>query len=256
MSTFVMGTLAGIDVSAIGQGEAFNWPAYRGHIEYAFAKATEGMAFADPDYARNRAAAAKLGLIFGGYHFLHPDELGTAQADRYLSVASPAPGDLLAVDVEVSTDAHGGKLAPAQVSAQVAGFTTRIHERTDAWPIVYTTQWMAENGYVASAGLCPAWIADPSGVKLPNPVGPWHMVSFLQTGQRGLDTDTFFGDVAQLRRLAIPHPAPRPTPPPPPAPKIMMAIDMSHGGYAVGATVAPVWLTSGDGGATYRPVSR
>jgi GH25 family lysozyme M1 (1,4-beta-N-acetylmuramidase) len=46
-----MSTLAGIDVSATGQGPDFNWAAWRGHIEFAFIKATEGLMSTDPGVA-------------------------------------------------------------------------------------------------------------------------------------------------------------------------------------------------------------
>jgi hypothetical protein len=89
-----------------------------------------------------------------------------------------------------------------------------IRAQTRAWPFVYTTKSMAEGGYVSACGACPSWIANPSGTAIQLPIGPWHAVAIEQTGQRGVDTDTFHGTAAQLAALAVPHPAP----PPPAAP--------------------------------------
>lgn len=44
-----------------------------------FAKATEGTGYADPYYAHYKAEAARVGALFGGYHFLHAGN-GAGQA--------------------------------------------------------------------------------------------------------------------------------------------------------------------------------
>lgn len=242
-----MTTLPGIDVSGIGQGSTFNWSEYRGRIAFAFVKATEGLSFVDPDYARNWAACAELGIVRGAYHFLHPDLSGGAQADFFLAAVTLRPGDLVMVDVETTKTATGAEVSPAQVSACVAAFADIIRAKTGAWPVVYTDQSMAYGGYLTSAGQCPAFIANPSQVQLRMPIGPWRLVSFMQVGQRGVDTDEFYGDLVELRRLTVsrplpapgPGPVPRPTPPPPPVP----------------AGPAPILLRSVDGGQTFHRVS-
>lgn len=202
-------TLAGIDVSNY-QGAQFDWAPYRGKIAFAFIKATEGLSYRDPDYARNVAQAHADGITVGSYHFLHPAESGAAQAHCFLGYADPAPGELVMVDVETDDG-----LGPAATSACALDFAATVHHATGAWPVAYTMQSFAEGGYVASLGGCPSFIANPSQVQLPNPIGPWHLVSFEQTGQRGVDTDVFYGDAAELAKLAIPHPAPSPAPRPP-----------------------------------------
>ena len=199
--------LNGIDVSNL-QGSAFDWAPYRGRIQFAGIKVSEGTGFADPDAARNMAQAKADGIVRMAYHFLRPAQHGGQQADYFLHLARLAglgPGDLVMVDVEVADN-----LSAAQVSGCAADFAARVHAAVGAWPVAYTMQSFAEGGYCASLGMCPSFIANPSHVQLPSPIGPWHLVSFEQTGQRGVDTDVFYGDLAELAKLAILHPAPKP----------------------------------------------
>ena len=198
-----MTTLNGIDVSGIGQGAGFDWVPWRGKISFAFIKASEGLTFKDPDFARNWQQAKAEGITRGAYHFLHPDESGTAQAHYFLSVADPQPGDLVMTDYEVVVKGQ----SPAAAAACAVQFADTVRSASGAWPVTYTTQWMAEEGYCAGLGGTPAFIANPSHVTLPDPAGPWKLVSFEQTGQRGVDTDVFYGGAAQLAKLSVPHPA-------------------------------------------------
>jgi lysozyme len=203
-----MTTLAGIDVSN-NNGADFDWAAWRGKIAFAGVKISEGTGFADPDAKRNMGQARAEGLVRIAYHFLHPAESAAAQAEYFLRLARAAglgPGDLVACDLE-TTD----KLGAAEVAACAADFAKIIYGDLRAWPVTYTMQSFPENGYCAGLGGTPAWIADPSHVPLGS-IGPWKLVSFEQTGQRGTDADVFYGDLGQLGRLAIPKPDPKPTP--------------------------------------------
>lgn len=206
-------SLPGIDVSAIGQGMVFNWDAYRGRIAWAMAKATQGTDFRDPAYPRNRADAEAEGLVFGSYHYLVPEVDGAAQAHWFLSYAQPRPGELVAVDSEVDRDPAGNVLPPAVVAKVAVAFADTIRAQTGAWPFAYGDISMVKGGYFAGMGQCPLWLANPSAIQLAPPIGPWNLISAEQTGQRGVDTDVFYGDLAQLRKLAVLH---VPTPPPPP----------------------------------------
>lgn len=252
-----MTTLPGIDISAIGQGLSFDWSPWEGRIAFAFIKATEGLDFRDPAYPHNVAAAGNLRIVRGSYHVLHADLSGAAQADYYLSYADPAPGELVMVDIENPADI-GSRVAipPAKVSACLAAFSDIVRAATGAWPVTYVNQSMAQAGYVASAGQCPAFIADPSHVQLPSPIGPWRLVSFIQTGQRGVDTDEFYGDLVELGRLTttrryVPQAPPAPKPAPAPAlPLELLALNTGRT-YAPGDLLSTVWLVSTDNGASY-----
>jgi|SRR5579859_6195633 len=210
-----MTTLPGIDVSNF-QGASFNWSPWRGRVAFAFIRATEALTLRDPDFARNLLTAGEMGIIRGGYHVLHPGLSGAAQADFFLSVTQPEPGELVMIDVEITKDEQGAEMSPKDVSACAGAFADLIRAKTGAWPVAYADQSMAQAGYLDSLGQCPAFIANPSRVILPVPIGPWRMVSFAQTGQRGVDTDVFYGDVAELNRLTVTRPIPAPAPGPVP----------------------------------------
>jgi lysozyme len=205
-----MTSIAGIDVSAIGQGASFDWAAERGTIGFAFAKASEGLTFDDPDFARNWADIKAEGIVRGAYHFGHPSLSAQEQAAYFLGIVKAqglAAGDLLALDLE---DADG--LPAAAVAAWAVSFTAAVHAAVAAWPVVYANDSFILDGFCAGLGACPLWFADPSGLGLPH--GPWSLVSFEQTGVRGTDLDVFYGNAAQLAKLGVPAPAPAPAPEP------------------------------------------
>lgn len=240
-----MTTLAGIDISGIGQGGAFNWGAYKDRIQFAFAKASEALTFTDPDFARNWAAMHELGIVRGAYHFIHASDSGAAQANRFLELVDPAPGDLLMVDVE-ETGFDGA--APAVMSATVGEFADVVRSQTGAWPVTYADVNTAGLGYCASVGMTPLFLANPSRIQLSS-VGPWRLISFEQMSpQRGTDVDAFYGDLSELRRLTVAHARPAPAPKPPPAPA---PAPVQHGWRLVWAspTAAPALVpqTSTDG---------
>lgn len=196
-------TLNGIDVSAAGQGPNFPWPKYKG-IGFAGVKISEGTGYADPDAARNIAGARSIGATVIGYHFLHAALSGSAQAEWFLACAEQAglgkTGDLLAVDCEdLGLDGE----SPGQMNTTASVYVAEIrrHPRYAAYnPLVYTEQSMAP--HLTSMGDCPLWIADLT-VPLITGTGPWHLVSFYQVGQKGVDTDVFNGDLTALAKLGI-----------------------------------------------------
>jgi lysozyme len=64
--------LFGIDVSSY-QG-SINWSDVKGNgADYAFAKATEGNYYIDPDFVANMKNGKAAGLQMGAYHFARPD---------------------------------------------------------------------------------------------------------------------------------------------------------------------------------------
>lgn len=196
-----MTTLNGIDVSAVGQG-TFNWTPYAGKVQFAFAKVSEDTTYADPMAKRNIAQMRSLGLVAGAYHFLHAGQSGAEQAEKFLSHAHAAglsPGDLIAIDAE---DAGLDGLPVAHLAAAAGEFAAEVRRHFPSlWPVLYTELSLAPA--FASLGQCPLWLANPSRVHT-GKIGPWAGVSLEQTGQRGVDTDVFYGDLAQLKKLAIP----------------------------------------------------
>lgn len=196
-------TLAGIDVSAAGQGANFDWATFAGEISFAGIKISEGLTFADPDAARNIAGARSIGAAVMGYHFLHSGDGGAAQADAFMARCQTAAlerGDLLAVDVEQEGIDAG--TTESDLWAVAADFAQTIHAHFTCWTVLYTDISLAPS---AGSGVanCPLWLANPSGDAV-TAIGPWTVISFEQTGQAGVDTDVFYGTTAQLAKLAIP----------------------------------------------------
>jgi hypothetical protein len=197
-----MTTIAGIDVSNF-QG-AFDWGPWRGKIGFAFAKATEGTGFTDPDFARNWAGMKAQGITRGAYHFAHPANSPAAEAFFFLRTVRAQglhPGDLVMLDLEV-TDGLG----PAAVAAWARTWAGLVHAATGAQPVLYTDRFMAGGGYCTGLGGCPLFLAVPGGGNVPLPIGPWDLISFMQTGTRGVppvDADIFFGGAVPLAALAI-----------------------------------------------------
>lgn len=194
-------TLAGIDVSAAGQGANFNWQAWKGKIAFAGIKISEGLAYADPDAARNIEQARAIGAVPMGYHFLHAAQNGAAQAEWFLSHAKASglkPGDLIAIDAE---DGGMDGCTPAAMNQAAAAFTTELRHHFPAyWPVLYTEISLAPS--LGILGNCPLWLANPSGTPVIK-IGPWLTPSFEQTGQRGVDTDVFYGNAATLAKLGF-----------------------------------------------------
>jgi len=194
-------TIAGIDVSAAGQGADFNWAAWRGKIGFAAIKISEGTGYADPYAKRNIAGARSIGCAVIGYHFLHAVD-GAPQARWYLECAAKAgmkPGDNHAVDCE---DLGLLGQTAATMDLVAAGFAGELRKHYQpGWnPVCYTEISMARE--LAHMGSCPLWLANPSRMAVKS-IGPWKQVSFEQVGQRGVDSDVFYGTSEQLAALAF-----------------------------------------------------
>jgi len=193
-------TLQGIDVSNVNG--TVDWEAWRGKIQFAGVKVSEGLNFADPDARANIAGARSIGAAVIGYHFLHAAVSGSGQAEHFLSCAHAAglkPGDAIAVDAE---DAGLDGEPYLQMNLTASAFRAELQRHFPGYnPVTYTEISMAPA--LTALGDCPLWLADLSA-PLVTGVGPWKLVSFWQTGQRGTDADVFNGDAAQLAKLAIP----------------------------------------------------
>ena len=166
--------LSGIDVS--NWQRQIDWIAVAGTgNSFVFAKATEGTTFTDLTFPLNRSGSTVLGMRFGAYHMGRPAgssdaavvASATAQADYFLSVATPLRGELLPVlDVE-----YDGGLSVARLSLWVQTWLGQVVARTGLKPIVYVSPnfWKTKLGdspVVAAAGH-KLWIAHWTAAALP-----------------------------------------------------------------------------------------
>lgn len=194
----------GIDVSHY-QG-AVDWQAVAGAgIAFAFAKATEGVDWVDPQLAANWAGMQVAGLVRGAYHFFEPNDDAASQAQNFLANVQLAPGDLPPVlDVETT-----GGVSDAELWSGVATWLQLVEQATGRQPILYTAPgfWNSHEPDLALTRY-PLWLADYAA----QPTLPkgWTSWLFWQHSQSGsvagvtgaVDLDLFSGTLAQLRELA------------------------------------------------------
>ena len=164
----------GIDVS--NWQREIDWLAAAGSgRSFVFAKATEGTTFTDVTFAVNRAGAAGVGMHVGAYHLARPGGASDAaavasalaQADRFVTVVQPKPGELLPV---LDLEATGG-LSVVRLTLWVQTWLSEVRERTGSRPIIYVSpafwkQYMGDSPVFALAGD-PLWIAHWTQAALP-----------------------------------------------------------------------------------------
>lgn len=192
---------AGIDVSHF-QGTV-NWPEVAGSgIVFAFAKATDGITYADPDFAVNWPAMQSAGLLRGAYHFYEPADDPASQAQNFLSTVSLAPGDLPpALDVETL-----GGVSSTELWSGVAAWLQAVQTATGRQPLLYVAPgFWNENSPDLALTSYPLWLADyASQPTLPNGWSTWHFWQHSETGSvpgvsTSVDLDLFNGTPTQLR---------------------------------------------------------
>ena len=156
----------GIDVSTWNGTIKWEKVAAAGY-GFAFGKATEGTSYNDATYTTNRNGSEIAGLVFGAYHFARPagstmaaaTASAISQANHFLAVAAPQPGELPPVlDLEVT-----GKLPKSRLLAWTLAWLDQIYARTGVEPFLYTSPnfWKLNlgNSTAAAAGGTPLWIA-------------------------------------------------------------------------------------------------
>lgn len=172
---------SGVDVSHY-QG-LISWTqvaskAYR----FTFQKATEGTTFVDATYPVNRAGAEGMGMRFGAYHFARPAGTGPAtivssaiaQADFFVSVAQPQPGELPPVlDLEVT-----GGLGSAALAQWAQAWLDEVKARTGVSGFVYASPNFWKDRVANSAAFALAgyrlWVAHWTTNGSPTvPAGNW-----------------------------------------------------------------------------------
>jgi GH25 family lysozyme M1 (1,4-beta-N-acetylmuramidase) len=217
--------LYGVDVSSF-QGSPDYAKVKASGVTFVIAKATEGVGYTDPTYARNRAAIRDAGLIPGAYHFLRGTHDGPSQAEAFVRTADPHA--IHALDVECLEDVH--KLnrhldVPGflhRYRELLPGRTILIYTGRDFWTAcagtatpgtTYGPLWAAgavPNAYVRAAGSLPTQWASTGG----HPTSglpwagwtSWAICQFTDHAQvpgisGGVDGDAFTGTLDQLKAL-------------------------------------------------------
>ena len=195
-------TVYGVDTSHHQPLGDFKRMKASGRCDFLFAKATEGVGYADPQYAASRSGAKAAGMVFGSYHFARPGD-PVAQANYYLSVAKPVAGEIPVLDMEDTAIPDAGNWS--------AAFSARIKQVTGTAPMLYTyPNFLATHDFRPVVALgCPLWFADYSDPL--NSIKPWSSYAIRQFTDRGsvpgqpgtLDCNSSPLTLDQLRALAI-----------------------------------------------------
>lgn len=190
----------GVDVSHY-QGTV-NWSSVqRTGIAFAYAKATGGTSFVDPQFANNWNGLRKEGLIRGAYHFFHLNEDPIAQGRFYAQTVGAFDAQDLPpiLDVEVRDDVPRDSMV-----TRVQQWLTTVEQATGRRPMLYApTDFYRE--YFAGAFDAYPLIQAQYGVDAPDTVGKrWTIWQHSQTGHvpgitGDVDLDLFNGDVSELQ---------------------------------------------------------
>lgn len=156
-------------------------------ISFAYVKASEGQTFVDPKYDAHVAGAKSVGIKTGAYHFARPDTDASdpardarAEADFFLSLASPRTGDLIpALDIETAG------LPSSQMVAWTRAWLERVRKAIGVRPLVYTYPYFWEQLDQSTAFRnYPLWIAN-YGVAEPMLPGGWRRYVIWQYSASG-----------------------------------------------------------------------
>ena len=128
----------GIDVSH-HQGK-IDWnEVATSEVGFAFIKASEGRDHQDTRFSENWAAAEKVGLVRGAYHFFTFCTPGAAQIEHFLAIAPPVAGTLPpVVDVEFAGNCRAWTSID-DIRAELLVFLELAEKAWGRRPILYIT---------------------------------------------------------------------------------------------------------------------
>ena len=181
---------------------------------FVYHKATQGTSMIDDRYASQAAAARKVGLKVGAYHFFDWRINGTRQA-RYFVAAVNARGGFhgrLRPVVDVECSSRLGKPVQATVKVRLRAFLTEVHRLVGVRPIIYTSihEWQTMTGGSSAFGDHRLWSAE-WGKTAPLELPPgWTKWTFWQYGGvkvqgKNVDGNVYrYNSEAALRALLVP----------------------------------------------------
>jgi lysozyme len=169
-------------------------------------KATQGEAYVDATFKRNRTAILEADLLFGAYHF-GTGANGVSQAQHFLDTVQPDKNTVVVLDFEDNPTGNTMTLEEARA------FVTHVHEELGRWPGFYSGHtikrvlgttvdpvlkncwfWLAQYG--PTAVVPPCWSTWTMWQYTDGGVGPMpHSVDGIGT----CDRDFFNGTDAQLK---------------------------------------------------------
>jgi lysozyme len=204
-------TLEGIDVSHYDG--TIDWATVKASGRaFAFAKATEGTSYVDPEFTANWAGMKQHGVVRSAYHFFHANMDPTAEANHFLSVMGTLEaGDLPpTLDLEVTDNESA-----ATITANTITWLDTVAAATGTLPILYSGPSFIRDTLGSPAGLeqhARLWDANWA-VQCPDVPAPFTGFSFWQyddagtvpgiSGASSVDLDKFNGDMNALKALTV-----------------------------------------------------
>jgi lysozyme len=198
-------TVKGLDVSHWDDKIDFSKVKASGR-HYCFSKASEYTA--DKNFKTNRAGAKAAGMLFAGYHFFHPLKNPKTQAEMFLKIAEPSPGELPPIlDWEVTDNVPSvGDRTAAMIWLDI------VEKAIGRKPIIYGAPYFLEALQLdVRFKNYPLWIAHyVNGAPLVPK--PWDTWTFHQHTDKGdvpgipapnEDLDLFNGSLDDLHKLTI-----------------------------------------------------
>jgi lysozyme len=199
-------SVKGLDVSHY-QGQ-IDWnQVYAAGYFFMSAKATEGVSVVDDTFAYNWAQAKAAGFIRSAYHFFHPSEDPTAQANNFLAQLGSDFGELpVALDWEV----HEGTIQQELDNALI--WLDIVEKATGRKPFLYSyCDYFNDLGNASWFANYPLWIAAyTSAPVIPAPWTSyvlWQNLGDANVTVSGMpasakDFDLYPGSLAQLQAYA------------------------------------------------------
>lgn len=180
-------------------------------LSFAVIKVTEGLGYVNPKWKSQRDTARSAGLVVGYYHYPHMANSDRAEANRFLSIATPQPGELVVLDWE-GYDAANTHVSAADQLAYKEDFLQYVKSKmphnpvgmycnTDYWNRVDTTGHVGDFLWIATANRA---AGDP-GIR-----ASWLLHQYGGDGDIDLDY-CHLGSTAELRAWAMAFAQP-PTP--------------------------------------------
>lgn len=175
-----------IDVSK-WQGD-INWTKVAATgVQVAYIKATESTAYANANYAKDRAAANANGITIGAYDFAQPGTAGgieanaKAEAEHFLATAKVQKGDMAPVlDLE---SANG--LSKADISKWASTWADTVRGATGVQPTMYVSPSFADAHLdAATASKFNLWVAhwDTDNPRVPSGFDGWKVHQYTSDG--------------------------------------------------------------------------
>jgi GH25 family lysozyme M1 (1,4-beta-N-acetylmuramidase) len=177
-------------------------------------KATQGAEIVDSAYKRRRAAAEKVGLLWGAYHF-NTGEKVRDQIDNFFKVAAPDKNTLMVLDFE---DNKRSQMSIEEAVSFMKGVEDRLGRSCAIYSgnklkesiddlssdefdyIISKKLWLCQYGPKAKfpKGFKKYWLWQYTGDGI-GPL-PHYVPGITVPGGTGIDLNAYDGDLAQLQK--------------------------------------------------------